>query len=444
MPEPIWEDSWLTSQRPVARLLARPIRNFLHTEAAGGLVLLFATIVALIWANSPWGGSYEAFWTTELAIEAGPFHLAEDLRHWVNDALMAIFFFVVGLEIKRELVTGELNDARKAALPALAALGGMVVPALVYIAINAGTTEGHGWGIPMATDIAFAVGVLAILGDRIPSGLKVFLLSLAIVDDIGAILVIALFYSSGIDFTYLGVAGALLLVVVALRQGRVFWTPIYVVVGAGVWLATLESGVHATIAGVALGLLAPARPLDPRGINDVLEGTTELSHESDAQALRRVTLQAREVVSVAERLGDLLHPWTSYVVIPLFALANAGVVLSSERIGDAFSSRVALGIAAGLVVGKIVGITGMAWLAERLGLGRRSAGVRWSHIFGAAAVAGIGFTVSLFIAGLAFEDPEVVDTAKIGILLASVGAGIIGYLILRASPDPSDEELAEV
>ena len=440
MAEPIWENSWLTSERPVARRLARPIRNFLDREAAGGVVLLIATIVALVWANSPVGESYEAFWETELSIDAGPFHLAEDLRHWVNDALMAIFFFVVGLEIKRELVTGELNDRKKAALPALAALGGMVVPALVYVALNAGGEGSHGWGIPMATDIAFAVGVLAVLGNRVPTGLKVFLLSLAIVDDIGAIIVIAVFYSSGIHFGWLGAAAGLLLLVMGLRKARVFWTPIYVLVGTGVWLATLESGVHATIAGVALGLLAPAHPLDPRGVEDVFEGAGELSKEFDAQALRRVTLQAREVVPVAERLEDQLHPWTSYVVIPLFALANAGVVLSAERMGDALSSPVALGIAAGLIVGKIVGITGMSWVAVRTGLGRPPAGVRWRHIVGAAAVAGIGFTVSLFIAGLAFEDPELVETAKIGILIASIIAGAIGYTVLRLSPDPEVEE----
>ena len=444
MGEPIWEQSWLSSERPVARYLARPIRTFLHTEAAGGVVLLVATVAALIWANSPLSGSYETFWGTELSIHAGPLHIAEDLRHWVNDALMAIFFFVVGLEIKRELVTGELNDARKASLPALAAVGGMVVPALLYIAFNRGTEAGHGWGIPMATDIAFAVGVLAVLGNRVPSGLKVFLLSLAIVDDIGAIVVIAVFYSSGINFAFLGAAGGGLLLVLALRQARVFWTPIYVVVGAGVWIATLESGVHATIAGVALGLMAPAHPVDPRGIGDVIEGAGELSEETDAESLRRVTLQAREVVSVAERLGHLLHPWTSYVVIPLFALANAGVVLSADRIGDAFSSRIALGIGAGLIVGKIVGITGMSWLAVRLGLGRTPAGVGWRHIFGAAAVAGIGFTVSLFIAGLAFDSAVQVDVAKIGILLASLTAGVIGYTVLRLAPSPEPEEdLAE-
>lgn len=439
MAEPVWKTSWLASERPVARLLARPMRNFLDREAAGGLVLLIATVAALIWANSPFGASYQTFWGTEVSIDAGPLHLAEDLRHWVNDALMVIFFFVVGLEIKRELVTGELNDRRKAALPALAAFGGMAVPALIYVAFNAGTEASHGWGIPMATDIAFAVGVLAILGDRVPAGLKVFVLSLAIVDDIGAIIVIAVFYSSGIHFGWLAAAGALLLLVVALRQRRVFWTPIYVLVGTGVWIATLESGVHATIAGVALGLLAPAHPLDPRTVEKVFESAGELSEEFDAQAVRRVTLQAREVVPVAERLEDQLHPWTSYVVIPLFALANAGVVLSSELMSEALSSSVALGVGVGLILGKTIGITGMAWIAVRTGLGRTPSGVMWSHIVGAAAVAGIGFTVSLFIAGLAFDDPEMVETAKIGILMGSAIAGAIGYTVLRVSPNPDPE-----
>ncbi len=292
----------------------------------------------------------------------------------------------------------------------------------------------------MATDIAFAVGVLAVLGSRIPSGLKVFLLSLAIVDDIGAIVVIALFYSSGINFGYLAAAAVGVLIVLALRRQRVFWTPVYVVVGTGIWLATLESGVHATIAGVVLGLLAPAHPLDERGIADVVEGASELEEIPDAQSVRRVTMQAQEVVSVAERLGHLLHPWTSFVVIPLFALANAGVVLSADRIGDVMSSNVALGIAAGLVVGKVVGITGMSWLAIRAGLGKAPNGVSWTHLFGASAVAGIGFTVSLFITGLAFDDPEIVDTAKISVLLASVIAGTAGFLILRLGTKPGAED----
>jgi NhaA family Na+:H+ antiporter len=427
-------NSWLHSDGPVPRLIARPVRNFLSTEAAGGIALLVATVIALVWANSPLSDSYTALWETHLRLEIGGFALDEDLRHWVNDALMAIFFFVVGMEIKRELVVGELNAIRRAALPALAAVGGMVVPALFYALLNTGGPGGAGWGIPMATDIAFAVGVLALLSDRVPSGLKVFLLSLAIVDDIGAILVIAVFYSGGIETTWLLIAGLLLALVAFLRRVNVHWVPIYVVVGSAVWLATFESGVHATIAGVALGLLTPARPTDPGGFPDVLENATELSSEPDAQSLRDVTFQAHEVVSVAERLEHVLHPWTSYLIIPLFALANAGVILSAESVGDALTSPVALGIILGLVAGKVVGITFMSWLAIKLGLGEAPPGMGWSHLVGTAAVAGIGFTVSLFITALAFEDPELVAAGKMGVLLASFAAGVLGATILLLGP----------
>ena len=257
---PTPKKSFLSSDRAVARLVARPLRTFLHTEAAGGIVLLAATVAALVLANSPFADAFEGFWRTELRIAVGAFELTEDLRHFVNDALMTLFFFVVGLEIKREIVLGELNDRRKAALPAVAALGGMVVPASLYLLFNAGGTGAAGWGIPMATDIAFAVGVLALLGSRGPSGLKVFLLSLAIVDDIGAILVIALFYSDGFQPGWLLVAASLLALVAFLRRLKVSWTPIYVIAGVAVWFATFRSGIHATIAGVALGLFTPARP----------------------------------------------------------------------------------------------------------------------------------------------------------------------------------------
>ncbi len=425
-----WEHSWLSSDRAVARLIARPIRTFLDTEAAGGIVLLAATVVALLWANSPFAAGYEDLWTTELEITLGGLTITEDLRHWVNDALMTIFFFVVGLEIKRELVVGELNDVRKAALPALAALGGMVVPAALYLALNLGGLGSRGWGIPMATDIAFAVGVLALLSDRVPSGLKIFLLSLAIVDDIGAIAVIALFYSGGIEFAWLSVAGLLLIGIVVLRRLRVFWVPAYVAVGTLVWFAMFESGVHATIAGVALGLLTPARPTDPRGFQDVFERASALSQIPDAESLREATLQAREVVSVAERLEHLLHPWTSYLIIPLFALANAGVVLSLDSLRDASTSRVTLGIVAGLVAGKMIGISGMSWIAIKFNIGHPPAGVGWRHLIGAAAVAGIGFTVSLFITALAFQDAAIVAAAKIGVLFASIVAGALGTVIL--------------
>ena len=426
----IWEHSWLSSDRPLARLVARPLRIFLATEAAGGLVLLAATLIALAWANSPLRNSYESLWRIELGLSLGPLELSEDLRHWINDALMVVFFFVVGLEIKRELVAGELNRWRRAALPVVAALGGMVVPAALYIALNANGEGASGWGIPMATDIAFAVGVLALLGDRIPSGLKIFLLSLAIVDDIGAIVVIALFYSGGIELAWLTAAGSGLLAIVALRRLRVLWVPVYVVVGTIVWFATLRSGVHATIAGVALGLLTPARATDERGFDDVIEEATALSVEPDAESLRAVTKQGQETVSVAERLEHLLHPWTSFVVIPLFALANAGLVLSMDAVRAGLTSSVTLGVALGLVAGKVVGIAGMSWLAIRLNLAETPVEVEWRHLVGAAAVAGIGFTVSLFITGLAFDDAALVDSARLGVLSGSIVAGILGAFIL--------------
>lgn len=427
---PAWDHSWLSSDRPVARLLARPLRIFLNTEAAGGVVLLAATAVALLWVNSPFGESYDSFWGTKISLSVGGASLVLDLRHLVNDGLMALFFFVVGLEIKRELVVGELSDRRKAALPALAAVGGMVVPALIYLALNLGEPSARGWGIPMATDIAFAVGVLALLGDRVAPGLKVFVLSLAIVDDIGAIVVIALFYSGGLELAWLALAGALVVVIVVIRHARVMWVPVYALLGIVIWFATFQSGIHATIAGVMLGLLAPARPTDPGGFGDVVDRASSLPDEPDAESVRAVSLQAQEVVSVTERLEHLLHPWTSYVIIPVFALANAGLVLSASSLREALTSRVTPGIVAGLVVGKIVGISGMSILAIRSGAGALPDGVSLRSLVGASAVAGIGFTVSLFITDLAFSEAALIEDAKLGVLVASVLAGVIGVLTL--------------
>lgn len=428
-----WKSSWLSSDRLMPRLLARPLRIFLEMEAAGGVVLLVATAAALLWANSPVQDSYEALWHTPLTISLGAFQISEDLRHWVNDALMTLFFFVVGLEIKRELVTGELNTLRKAMLPAVAAVGGMVLPAAIYAAFNRSGPAAAGWGIPMATDIAFAVGVLALFGSRIHPSLKVFLLSLAIVDDIGAILVIAVFYSSGIQWMWLLAALGGAGIVVALRRANVYWVPIYVVVGSFVWLATFESGVHATLAGVALGLLTPARPRDPAGFADVAEEAARLPAEPDAEALRMMGLQGQETVSVAERLQHQLHPWTSFVVIPVFALANAGVALTLDALRAAASSSVTLGIIAGLVVGKLVGVAGMSFAAVKLNLAQPPAGIGRSDLAGAAAVAGIGFTVSLFITNLAFTDPQLVEEAKVGVLAGSLIAGLTGAAILAAA-----------
>jgi NhaA family Na+:H+ antiporter len=423
--------SWVASDRPVPRYLVRPLREFLDTEAAGGIVLLVATTVALAWANSPWNDVYEQLWHTKISVRLGAWTLAEDLRHWINDGLMTIFFFVVGLEIKRELVAGDLVDRRQAALPAIAALGGMIVPALMYAALNAGSQGSPGWGIPMATDIAFALGVLALMGPRVPSQLKVLLLSLAIVDDIGAILVIAVFYANNIDPPALLLALLLLLVVLGLRSMRVWWVPAYLAVGTGVWLATFASGVHATIAGVALGLLAPAHALDPGGIDRMNRRLQRSDAAPSPEDVRTARLGANQSLSVAERLAHLLHPWTSFVIIPLFALANAGISLSGEGLRAALDSRVTLGVVLGLVAGKLVGISGAAWLAQRLGLAALPQGVSWWQLSGVAAVAGIGFTVSIFVASLAFQNPLLLTEAKIGILVASAMASLLGAVLLR-------------
>ncbi len=436
------EGSWSAGQGPVARRLAVPLREFLDTEVAGGLVLLAATAVALGWANSSWSSAYEALWGTELAFEVGQWTLALDLRHWVNDGLMALFFFVVGLEIKRELVVGELRRARTAALPVLAALGGMVLPALVFLAFNLGGDGVRGWGIPMATDIAFALGVLALFGSRIPPGLKLLLLSVAIVDDIGAILVIAAFYSGGLAWWPLAVAVGLLTLIAVLHRVGVVWWPVHVLLGVGVWLATYASGVHATIAGVALGLLMPTRPLVRHLSVSLGEGEAELS----APLVRWVKLHVQETISAAERLAHTLHPWTSFVVVPVFALANAGVPLSRASLGAAAGSSVTVGVAVGLVVGKLVGISGAAWLAIRLGVGALPEGVSGRQVRAVAAVAGVGFTVSLFIAGLAYPDEALQDQARVGILAGSLLAAAIGALLLygaRAAPARPESILEE-
>jgi NhaA family Na+:H+ antiporter len=341
---------------------------------------------------------------------------------------MAIFFLVVGLEIKRELVTGDLRDPRVAALPAFAAVGGMVVPAGIYLAFNAGGSGADGWGIPMATDIAFAVGVLALLGSRVPASLKLFLLSLAIVDDVGAIVVIAVVYTATLDLVALAIAGAAVVGAVVLRATRIHWMPVYVALGAVCWLATLESGIHATIAGVVFGLLAPARPIAPAEL--ARDWTLDLSDEPTADELRALAMIANESVSPAERVEHLLHPLTSFIIVPLFALANAGVEIQAGAFDAPGATAVALGVGLGLVVGKLVGVFAATWLAVRAGVASLPDGVSWAGVAGVAAVAGIGFTVSLFVAGLAFDDPALADAAKLAILAASVVAAAVGAATL--------------
>ena len=435
--------SYTASSRPLARLVARPVREFLRVEAAGSLLLLLAAAVALVWANSPWASSYDTLWHTHLVLDVGPLHLDESLQHWVNDALMVIFFFVVGLEIKYELVNGDLRDPRTAALPIIAAVGGMAVPAGLYLALNPpGSAGSAGWGIPMATDIAFAVGVLGILGRRIPSAARLFLLTLAIVDDIGAILVIAVFYTSDLSLGWLAIALGLLAVMAVARTLRIWSTVVYAVLGIGVWFALLESGVHATLAGVAIGLLAPAVPLLKEEVARGHARAALRDNVLDPDELARLRFLLKESVSVVERLQSALHPLSAYVVLPVFALANAGVELGA--IGKVFTEPVGLGIILGLVLGKPVGIFLASFAAVRLGLGRLPQGTTWPMVLGLGAVGGIGFTVSIFIAGLSFPGADLLtDEAKIAILLASLLAAVVGVLVLLAATTRSHEAAEE-
>lgn len=422
----------------------RPLLRFAHVEEVGGIVLLISAAIALFWANAPFGDSYESFWNTPIEFTLGSFHIEETLRLMVNDGLMTIFFFVVGLEIKRELVTGDLRNPKAAALPVVAALGGMIVPAAIFLAFNGGTDASHGWGIPMATDIAFAVGVVALVGHRVPIGAKLFLLALAIVDDIGAILVIAVFYTEDLAIGYLTAAIVTLVVIRLSARAHVRSILFYAVAGTVAWFFLLESGVHATLAGVALGLMTPARAMytdreyheRASRILDRYEfdasapsGPDRVDHE--ALALAQI---ARESVSPLARIEDALLPWSSFLVVPLFALANAGVSFRGVSLADSITHPVALGVALGLLVGKMVGITFFAWLAVRLRLGVLPLHTRWGHIVGVATVGGIGFTVALFVASLAYTDPTVIDLAKTGIFAGSLVAGITGFLLLRFLP----------
>jgi NhaA family Na+:H+ antiporter len=431
-------DLWRTgpvlsaSDRPLARFVARPLREFLRVEAAGSVLLLAAAVVALVWANSGWASLYDDLWHARVTLDIGSFHLDDSLQHWVNDALMVVFFFVVGLEIKYELVQGDLRDPRTAALPIIAAFGGMVVPAAVYLAVAGGGATGAGWGIPMATDIAFAVGALGLLGRRIPGPARLFLLTLAIVDDIGAILVIAVFYTDDLDLTWMAVAAGLLAAVVAMRLLRVWSVPAYVVVGVVFWYAVLESGVHATIAGVVLGLLTPARPLLDEDVARGYARRALADNRLDPDEVHRLRFLVVESLPVAERLQHHLHPLSAYVVLPVFALANAGVDLGSGAFDATGATAVGLGVAIGLVLGKPLGIALACAVAVRTKVARLPDGVGWGQLVGIGALAGIGFTVSLFIAGLSFSDPALTEAAKVGTLAGTVlaaGAGV-GLLLL--------------
>ena len=425
------------------RFLPHPrsmLDRFVQSETSGSVLLFGATVVALVWANSRWSASYFALWKFPLQIGHRPL-LSMDLHHWIDDGLMVLFFLVVGLEIKREIAKGELSSFRQAALSIMAALGGMILPALLYFALNRSGLGARGWGIPMATDIGFAMGVLALLGKRIPSNLRVFMLALAIVDDVGAILVIAFFYTPRISLSALAAAVGLLvlLVVIAIRRAPI---SVYVVVGFFFWAAVLSSGVHATIAGVILGLIAPIEPkfrpeelaenAEPllRNFRIQISNRDKSTAEATFTELDRLL---RGTDSIAERLEKSIHPWVCFLVLPLFALASAGVALSFEQLKLAFSSPIALGIFLGLVVGKAVGITAFSFLAVQSKIAGMADDLTWAGITGTAMLAGVGFTVALFISGLSFGDETLLATAKVAVLAASLAAGAIGYLCLRFS-----------
>jgi len=429
---------------PIDRVL-HPFREFAEKEASGGIVLIFCLVAALAWANSPWASSYNNFWHTELTISFGSFTLSKSLLHWINDGLMALFFFVIGLEIKRELLVGELSSRRKAILPIAAALGGMIIPAIFFIAINAGKATASGWGIPMATDIAFALGILALLGSRVPTSLKVFLTALAIVDDIGAVIIIALFYTEKLILANLGVGLVILLILIVANRLHVRHPLPYAILGIFLWLAFLKSGLHATLAGIIVALTIPAKTrintenflrrseeLTEDFASAIKRGKNILINNAQQVAVHEQKVVCRQAETPLQRMEHTLLPWIAFVIMPLFALANAGVVLNIGQLSSDFT-LITLGMIAGLVFGKPIGIVTFTWIAIKSGLADKPSNITWQHIIGVGFLAGIGFTMSLFIASLAFGDNGLLPMAKIGILLASLLAGITGYLILRKS-----------
>ncbi|MEJ7596285.1 MAG: Na+/H+ antiporter NhaA [Kofleriaceae bacterium] len=428
--------------RAVANALVSPIQRILAVEAASGILLMAATVVALVLANSRWHASFEALWHTPIGFTIGTATFERSLHFWINDGLMTIFFLVVGLEIRREVFEGELQTLRRAALPLIAALGGMLVPAAVYGAINAGKVGAAGWAIPMATDIAFAVGVLTLLGSRVPNQLRVLLLALAVIDDIGAILVIAAFYSGGIEVYGLALAALGIGGVLAMRAAAVRATALYLVPGVVVWAGLYIAGIHPTLAGVVLGLLTPVMPwFGPSGFAATtmtqLEGIDDNGREGLLGRLDAINAARKEAVSPVERLIHTLHPWVAFGVMPVFALANAGVSFGGAQLsGDGL--WIFVGVIAGLALGKPLGIAGASLLATRVGIATRPAELRTSGIALVGVVGGIGFTMSLFIAQLAFKDPVLLDTAKLGILVGSAIAMVVGlgfgWLALRAIP----------
>ncbi len=424
-------------------------QSFLQTEASSGIFLLAATVIALVWANSPFKESYFDFWHTRIVIDIGLVSIEQNLQDLVNHGLMTVFFFVVGLEIKRELVHGELADRRRAMLPVVAAMGGMIAPAAIYLALNSGGQGSRGWGIPMATDIAFAVGILSLTSDRVPFALKIFVLAFAIVDDIGSVVVVAIFYTTDLDAAQLVIAlGAFVAIWVMLLSGvRIMFA--YMLLAGLLWIAMLKSGVPATVAGAGLGLLAPSRPYyDPvsfdSDVGSLLGHWRRANADDDAGAREEILSEIEDLAQGSEapleRLERALHPWLSFAILPLFALANAGLVLNSEVISNSLSSPVTAGIVLARLIGKPAGILVFSWLAVHFLKARLPDGATWRHMGAVSILGGIGFAVSLLIADLAFANGDrLLAEAKIGVLATLVATGLIAFLLLRALPQVGGE-----
>ncbi|GJG89590.1 Na(+)/H(+) antiporter NhaA [Gemmatimonadetes bacterium T265] len=443
---------------PLIERVLGPFERFAARESSSGVVLLACTMLALAWANSLWAATYTHLWEQELVLGVGGFVARGTLHAVVNDGLMAVFFFLVGLEIKREVLVGELASLQRAALPLAGALGGMLAPAALYLACNAGGPGAHGWGVPMATDIAFALGVLALLGSRVPAPLRVFLAALAIADDIGAVLVIAVFYSGGIAWGALGAAGALVLGALGMNAAGVRRPSAYAAIGLTLWAAVLASGVHATVAGVLLAFAIPARTrvreaeflTESRRALDAFDRAFEpssgglaaavLTNEASQESLHRLEELCEHAQPPLHRMEHALHAVVAFGIMPVFALANAGVTIRGDLVA-ALTSPVALGVIFGLVLGKPLGITAVSWLAARVGVAARPTGASWRALHGVSWLGGIGFTMALFVAGLAFATPgdaPLLIEAKLGILTASLIAGVAGWVVVRATADVPD------
>jgi NhaA family Na+:H+ antiporter len=439
---------------PISQLM-RPFSRFMHDQASSGIVLVVVAVIALVWANSPWYHSYEELFETHITIGFGRWALNESLHYWINDALMAIFFFVVGLEIKRAVLVGELRSARKAALPIVAAFGGMIVPAILFISLNSSGDGSRGWGIPMATDIAFSLGVLSLLGTRVPLSLKIFLTAFAIIDDLGAVIIIAVFYTGDILWGNLGIGALFLGVLLGISALGIRHPLVYAVVGTIVWLAFLQSGIHATVAGVLVAATIPIRVrvnsdgflARSRDLLMVFERSGNQEEEEQTSSTQRAIIQeleetVQQMESPLQRFEHALQPWVAFAIMPLFALANAGVRIEGDFL-DALTHPVTIGIILGLVIGKQVGVTLFAWAAVRFGLAALPYGVTWRQMYGVAILGGIGFTMSLFITSLAFVDGGLNAEAKIGILLGSAISGVIGYLVLRTGGQSDEAAFGE-